>query len=626
MLSFASTANITGSWNAATGTLNLTGIDTVADYQAVLRSVTYIDTSSNPSGATRTVSFEVNDGLAESNVVTRNIAVQVAGPTVATPAAITPNPVTGTRTNLSVLGADSGGEVALTYTWTATSEPSGAAAPTYSDNGDNTAKNTTATFYDAGAYVFQVTITDAGGLSTTSSVTVTVDQTLTSITVTPATPALASHATQQFTASGFDQFGNAMSLASTTWSVTAGSITSSGLFTAPYASAAVTVTANSGSVNGTTLATVTNSAPTVTTAAGASPNPVTGTTTALSVFGEDDAGESNLTYTWATTGTPPAAVSFSANGSNAAKNTTATFSKAGSYTFQVTITDGGGLSTTSSVTVTVNQTLTSISNTSQPLATTLDQFGNPLASQPAFNAGSDTITGPLALGSNVTVLPAAGSQLTISGGITGTGGLTVNAPGKVILSGADSYTGGTTVSAGTLIVANASAVPDGSSLTVGLGGTFVFDPSQTASNVSPAGLAVPAPGTAAASEISTSLNTATAPAEVPMAPSALSATTVYAVKQVLAVAVPLSRHSRTDAPTTPAPILKVASDAVFASHRSAFDQTISPADNAQFARAWGWLAAIESLLGFHGPRHDNRLERRSLGQGSCPVRSLMELR
>ena len=94
--------------------------------------------------------------------------------------------------------------------------------------------------------------------------------------------------------------------------------------------------------------------------AAASPNPVTGTTCNLSVLGADDAGESNLTYTWATTGTPPAAVSFSANGSNAAKNTTATFTEAGNYSFQVTITDPGGLTATSSVNVTVNQTLTAI--------------------------------------------------------------------------------------------------------------------------------------------------------------------------------------------------------------------------------------------------------------------------
>ena len=61
------------------------------------------------------------------------------------------------------------------------------------------------------------------------------------------------------------------------------------------------------------------------------------------MLGDDDAGEANLTYTWATSGTPPAPVTFSANGSNAAKNTTATFSKAGSYTLQVTVADQPGL-------------------------------------------------------------------------------------------------------------------------------------------------------------------------------------------------------------------------------------------------------------------------------------------
>ncbi|HXU80852.1 MAG TPA: PQQ-dependent sugar dehydrogenase [Polyangia bacterium] len=97
-----------------------------------------------------------------------------------------------------------------------------------------------------------------------------------------------------------------------------------------------------------------NQAPTVATAASANPNPVTGTTSALGVLGADDGGEGNLTYTWATTGTPPAPVSFSVNGTNAAKNTTATFSAAGSYSLRATIADQGGLTTTSSVTVTVS--------------------------------------------------------------------------------------------------------------------------------------------------------------------------------------------------------------------------------------------------------------------------------
>jgi hypothetical protein len=90
-----------------------------------------------------------------------------------------------------------------------------------------------------------------------------------------------------------------------------------------------------------------NDPPTIVTPASATPNPVSGTTTALSVLGDDDGGETSLTYTWATVGTPPAAVSFSANGTNAAKNTTATFTQAGSYTLQATVADASGATVTS---------------------------------------------------------------------------------------------------------------------------------------------------------------------------------------------------------------------------------------------------------------------------------------
>jgi len=121
----------------------------------------------------------------------------------------------------------------------------------------------------------------------------------------------------------------------------------------------------------------------------------TATSANLQVLGADAAGESSLTYTWTAIGSPPAPVSFSANGTNAAKNTTATFSKTGSYTLQVTVTDPSGLTATSQVTVTTNQTLTSIkvspaSATVSPggqqqlTAQTLDQYGNPMAQQPTF--------------------------------------------------------------------------------------------------------------------------------------------------------------------------------------------------------------------------------------------------
>ncbi|WP_188618964.1 beta strand repeat-containing protein, partial [Cysteiniphilum litorale] len=75
ILAFADTANITGSFNAGTGVLTLTGSDTVANYQAALRSVTYQNTSDNPSTLARTVSFVVNDGDVNSSAVTSTINV-----------------------------------------------------------------------------------------------------------------------------------------------------------------------------------------------------------------------------------------------------------------------------------------------------------------------------------------------------------------------------------------------------------------------------------------------------------------------------------------------------------------------------------------------------------------------
>ena len=56
----------------------------------------------------------------------------------------------------------------------------------------------TATFSKAGSYTFQVTVTDPGGYIATSSVTVVVNQSLTSIKVIPATVTLAAGGQQQF--------------------------------------------------------------------------------------------------------------------------------------------------------------------------------------------------------------------------------------------------------------------------------------------------------------------------------------------------------------------------------------------------------------------------------------------
>lgn len=343
-------------------------------------------------GLARIVGGTVDIGAYEQQAAPANQA-----PTVASPASATPSPVVGTTTNLSVLGADDAGEAGLTYNWSLVSGPG---AVFFAANNSNAAKNTTATFTQAGAYTFRATITDAGGLSVTSNVTVTVHQTLTSMAVAPGAVTLSSGGTQQFTATGRDQFGAVLVVQPAfTWSLLSGvgSVNSVGLYSAPATGGgSAVVRASSGAVSATATMTVNavNQAPTVASPASANPTPVTGTTANLSVLGADDNGEANLTYAWSVIG-GPSGVSFSANGNNAAKNATATFIQAGTYNLRATITDAGGLSTTSNVSVIVNQTLTNIAVTpgaatlssggaQQFTATGRDQFGNELATQPAF--------------------------------------------------------------------------------------------------------------------------------------------------------------------------------------------------------------------------------------------------
>ena len=333
--------------------------------------------------------------------------VSISNPTVATAASATPNPATGSTTALSVLGANtpnSSGEASLTYTWAATSTPSGATTPTFSVNGTNAAKNTIATFSKAGAYVFTVTITDTVGETVTSSVAVNVvSQTLTSITITPSNSTIPASGTQTFTAVANDQFGNPLATQpSFTWAVSSGigSISTTGVYTAPAAPGSATITATSSSVVGTTSITVNNTPPVVTTPAAVTPSPVTGTTATLSVAGTSDLGAANLTYTWYSTTIPGGAAvpTFTVNGNNAASTTVATFTKAGSYKFIVVLTDSQGATASSSVSVTVNATLTTVSLSSNNIAlggttqaSAFDQFNNAIAS-PTWSAIGGTIT------------------------------------------------------------------------------------------------------------------------------------------------------------------------------------------------------------------------------------------
>jgi len=197
-----------------------------------------------------------------------------------------------------------------------------------------------------------------------------------------------------------------------------------------------------------------NSAPVIS-AIHAVPVTVTDTFTDLDVTATDDAAESELTYTWTCIGgTFQTPVSFSLNGTHAAKNTRATFTGTGFYSFSVTVTDAQGLTTANSVDVTVDPMAVSLTvepvtssivygSTQSFTPTQFDQFGAAMPVQPAF---AWSTTGGSIDSNGLFTATAAGGPYTITasaGSTTGQAGITVTkATAAIVLSNlTQTYTG-----------------------------------------------------------------------------------------------------------------------------------------------------------------------------------------
>ena len=80
---------------------------------------------------------------------------------------------------------------------------------------------------------------------------------------------------------------------------------------------------------------------------------------------------------------------------------------------------------------------------------------------------------------DVSILDPA-AAMTMSGALSGSGGLFVSGAGSLILAGDNSFSGGTTVDGGVLYITSSASLASGSSLGVAAGGTLIFDPSYAA--------------------------------------------------------------------------------------------------------------------------------------------------
>jgi autotransporter-associated beta strand protein len=140
----------------------------------------------------------------------------------------------------------------------------------------------------------------------------------------------------------------------------------------------------------------------------------------------------------------------------------------------------------SQLTFDANHTVTMTSTAPGGGRLTLDNGSNPVAVVVSSSGSVIDNTIVVGLDSDLGVtIGGSGDSLTIAGSIVdgdAAHGIQMDGAGTLILSGDNTYTGPTSVEAGTLLLTASDALPDGTSLTVGAGGTLIFDPPAVAAS------------------------------------------------------------------------------------------------------------------------------------------------
>ena len=155
-----------------------------------------------------------------------------------------------------------------------------------------------------------------------------------------------------------------------------------------------------------------------------------------------------------------------------AKNGSGTLILSGSNTQSGATTLNAGTLTLQSANALGTGSLTQSSGSSLLVIDTTGTLANTMSLYNVSALQSATLSGSITV-NNASFDVDDGDTLTISGGVGGTGGVTKNGTGSLVLSGSNTYSGATTVNAGVLEAANANALGNTTGVTVNGGSLLV---------------------------------------------------------------------------------------------------------------------------------------------------------
>jgi fibronectin type 3 domain-containing protein len=233
LMATAGDGQVALSWSASAGATSYNVYRWNGSAWVVIQNVSGTSTADTglTNGTTYYYELSAVNSSGESNAT--NYVIVVPQGAVSITAQPMDSTVSGTSDNLQVSATDSTGGINLVYTW---SEISGPAAVTFTTNGTHDASNTIANFSAAGVYQFQVVVSNGVNTATSNPATVTVNQTLTSFTISPASATVNDGSFVIFLPNGLDQFGASATVPYAVWRLSGdGRVVGAGfgIYTAP---------------------------------------------------------------------------------------------------------------------------------------------------------------------------------------------------------------------------------------------------------------------------------------------------------------------------------------------------------------------------------------------------------